>query len=67
VTQAAASPECVRARAGDARLTLPSASPAVDWEKLGFGLTPTAAMYVATCAHGQEVTESAALLAAPLR
>jgi len=24
-------------------------------------------MYVATCAHGQEVTESAALLAAPLR
>jgi len=36
----------------------------VDWETLGFGLTPTAAMYVATCARGQEVRPPRLLCAA---
>ena len=34
-------------------------SPLVDWESLGFGLTPTAAMYVATCARGDAVRRPA--------
>ncbi len=27
----------------------------MDWDSLGFGLTPTAAMYVATCERGEAV------------
>ena len=34
---------------------LPASSPLVNWETLGFGLHPTAAMYVATCERGKEV------------
>ena len=50
-------------------LTLPPArSPLVDWESLGFGLTPTAAMYVATCARGDAVRRPAlATLSNPAR
>ena len=36
------------------RALVRSASPDIDWDKLGFGLTPTAAMYVATCTRGDE-------------
>ena len=41
-------------RRAEPQLRRPSA--AIDWDKLGFGLTPTAAMYVATCEQGGKVS-----------
>lgn len=32
-----------------------SVKPVINWDELGFGLTPTAAMYIATCVRGEEV------------
>lgn len=51
------SPEAVRRRIlSSSPLCTCSVKPDIDWDKLGFGLTPTAAMYVATCARGEEVS-----------